>query len=206
MNVKRVEVTKLPAKTSDLRSYTDAHQLVDFLNMREPMGVKNLKAKEREWERRFLKRCQENTGRAIELLREINATTAKEGSYPWPPRAAQLSAELTRICEPLQRLRWRLGVERGRYFLDQTWHGNENYGLLLVASLSQHGLEWVRRCACGKWFLAYSGRNRFHSDKCRQAFWAEHLKTPEGRERRRLYMQKLRALKKERESKRREKR
>jgi len=202
-----IKVTKLLPKRVDLRSYTDARQLVDWLNTEQPLWAKEYKMPEQQAlymrDLRAFKRHQKKAQRAIEILEEINVIVATEGSLPWPPRAKQLSDELGELIRPLQRLRWRLGVAKGRWYLDQTWRGDANYGLFLVVRLSKYGLDWVRRCWCGKWFLAYSGRNRFHSGECRQAFWAEELKTSEGRERRRLYMQALRARKKGRESKRR---
>jgi hypothetical protein len=200
MKVRIINVTKLPPKGVDLRSYTDARQLVDWLNTEQPIWAKEYKMPEEQAlylrDLRLFKRHQKKAQRATEILKEINAVVATEGTLPWPQRAKQLSDELGRLIRPLQWLRWRFGVEKGRWYLDQTWRGDADYGLLLVARLSKHGLDWVRRCCCGKWFLAYSIRNRFHSATCRAAFWIEQVKTPEGRESRKLYMQKLRALKK----------
>jgi len=192
-------VTKLHTKILDFRSYTDAHQLVDWLNTEQPIWAKEYKMPEEQAlymrDLRAFKRYQKKAARAIEILREINKMIAEEGRYPRPPRASPLAREMERIMRPLRRLRWRFITAKGRALLNQTWSGDSNYGLLLVARLSERGLDRVRRCWCGKWFVVYSSRQRFHSDECRQAFWAKELKTPEGRERRKLYMRKLRALK-----------
>jgi hypothetical protein len=193
MKVERRRVTRVTTffgKSSDLRSYTDARSLVDWLNEPNP----------------DLKPHQEKAARAIDVLRKLNSTPAKEirqGS----PRVKQLREELELVIQPLLHLQWRIIPDiAGRLYLNQIDRGDVNYGLLLIARLSEHGLNWVCECPCGKWFIGRSGPTRFHSKECRLAFWKDALKTPEGREHRRLYMQKLRATKAKMKSKRREKR
>jgi hypothetical protein len=182
-------VLKFVGKTRDFHVHTAAESLVDFLN--EP-GPK-------------LRPHQERAARAIELLRQLDALPAperKRGS----PRAQQLRQALEHTLQPLQHLRWRVLIDpKGHPYLDQTYHGDVDYGLLLVGRLSPFGLDWVRSCRCGRWFIAYSGRNRFHSPRCREAFWEDQRKTLEGREQHKVYMRRLRALKKQRQSKRKEK-
>ncbi len=64
----------------------------------------------------------------------------------------------------------------------------------LVATLSASGeLAQVRQCPCGKWFAAYSKRNRFCSRDCQKHFEAKEQKTEEGRKKAREKMRHWRA-------------
>jgi hypothetical protein len=179
VKVKRSAVTAFLSKKLDSRSYSNAWLLVDWLNYPDPR----------------LKRHQKQTARAIEILREINRILATKGTpnFKWPPEVSRLSREL----EPMlrhQRSAWAALVRDGRYVLEEVPLQKSKYGLLLVALLSQRGLEWVRQCPCGRWFIAYSSRNRFHSGDCKLAFEAASRKTPEGRRARAQWMREHRAL------------
>ncbi len=159
-------------KTSDLRSYGDARQLADWLNQNAPS----------------LQGPQRRVGRLIELLRQAS-------------RASGLSPDQTTEIEslllPAAGRPWKPVPRMGGtgWYVSQTWP-MELHGLVLAARLSDHGLEWIRRCPCGTWFVAHNGRSQFHTEKCRVAFWMNFHKTPEGRAQRAAYMRQLRAAKK----------
>jgi hypothetical protein len=182
MKVKKRRVTKFLDKASDSHSYSDAQQLSDWLNMPHES----------------LQRAQEQTAELIGLLQAVSE--AENPTY-------QTRARIEELLRPVQHSPWKL-VPRETF---AGWYPAQHWppplhGLVLAARLAAHGLEWVRRCRCGTWFVAWSAPNRFHSDQCREAFWKDALKRPEGREHRRLYMRDLRAKRKLLKSKRREKR
>jgi hypothetical protein len=111
--------------------------------------------------------------------------------------------EIRRLIAPLRKLRWdyaRRHSPNQFWYIDQTPPGDFD-GLLRVARLSSHGLDWVRRCAgpnCEKWFVAQKGNNFFCSDACRENAWSERRKTPEGRAERAKYMREHRGTLKQR--------
>lgn len=174
MQVNRSGVTNFLAKAADFRSYSDAQALIEWLNCKG----------------QNLSRRQKRVVRAINVLREINRCAA--GARPWQG----LSSELSAIVKPLNHLRWRLMKnETGRWYLDQTYSGDADYGLFLVARLSGHGLDWVRQCPrCQKWFIGLKRTSLFCSEECRVTAWSERRKTPEGRQARKLYMRKHRKI------------
>lgn len=169
-------VTSFRSKTAAWRSYADAEALAAWMNQKES----------------GLCRHQGKVRRAIIVMRQINSLGPWPASVPWPERMRELAEEVHELISPLKHLRWRIVPSKGRWFLDQTYSGDTNYGLLLVARLSQHGLDWVRQCSCGKWFVGYTSRQRFCSAKCKKAFEAALRKTPEEREKRRQYMRNYR--------------
>jgi hypothetical protein len=178
MKIRRFGVTKFLAKTADFRSYEDAHALVDWLN--EVPQERN----------------RRRAVRLIDTLRAVNGLPLSD----FASVGRQLD-EIRRLIAPLRKLRWdyaRRHSPKQFWYIDQTPPG-EFDGLLRVARLSSHGLDWVRRCAgpnCEEWFIAQKGNNRFHSDACREKAWSEGRKTPEGRVARAKYMRSLRAVKK----------
>jgi hypothetical protein len=169
MKIRRSGVTKFLAKTADFRSYQDAHALVDWLN-KAPR-----------------ERNRKRAMRLIDTLRTVNGLPLTD----FVSVSRQLD-EIRRLIAPLRKLRW----DYARWYsppfwrIDQTPAGDFD-GLLRVARLSSHGLDWVRRCAgpnCEKWFVAQKGNNFFCSDACRENAWTERRKTPEGRAERAKYM------------------
>lgn len=166
------------SKSGDSRSYADACNLVKWLNSRV----------------QSLRKTQEQTAKLIELLR-----LASEADSPRPYKVG-----IETLLRPLQDCPWKL-VPRVRgtgWYAAPNWPF-ELHGLILAARLSAHGLDWVRQCNCGKWFVAYNRRNRFCSPVCKRAFESEQRKTEEGKRRRRVYMKEHRADPKVRQRKRR---
>jgi hypothetical protein len=172
MKVKTRRVTTFLDKASDSHSYSDAQQLADWLNMPHDS----------------LRTAQEQTADLIRLLQAV-------GKAESPTH--QTRARIEELLRPIQQCPWKLVPRQtfAGWYPAQHW-APPLHGLVLAARLAARGLEWVRRCPCGTWFVARSAPNRFHSDECREAFWKDALKMPEGRERRRLYMRDLRAKKK----------
>ena len=191
MKIKTSVVTKFLTKNADVRSYSDAHALVRWLN----------EAPEEENRRIAI--------RLIQAVRRLNADATQD----YATIGLQLD-QINALIEPLQKLRWtcaRKHSPSAAWYIDQTRPGDSEFGLLLIARLSSHGLDWIRQCAgpeCDNWFLGTKKNHRFCSDKkkeCRQKFWDAKRKTPEGRSDRADYMQrrretikKLRKPKKER--------
>jgi hypothetical protein len=184
MKIRRFGVTKFLAKTADFRSYQDAHALVDWLN-EAPQERKRKRAV-----------------RLIDTLRAVNGLPLSDSVSV----GRQLD-EIRRLIAPLRKLRWdyaRRHAPNQFWCIDQTPPGDFD-GLLRVARLSSHGLDWVRRCAgpnCEKWFVAQKGNNFFCSDACRENAWSERRKSPDGRAARAKYMREHRATLKKRAQKR----
>jgi hypothetical protein len=71
-------------------------------------------------------------------------------------------------------------------------------GFFLLARVTQAGtLSKVAACGrCGKWFVAFSGMQKYCSGECQELFWSEWVRTPSGqkyqRDRTRLYREKNR--------------
>ena len=179
-NIRRFGVTKFLAKTADLRSYEDARALVDWLN-RAPQ-----------------EHSRKRTVHLIEVLHAVNALPITA----YAPLNRMLR-EIRRLIAPLRKIRWDYARRHSPtqfWYIDQTPPGDSE-GLLRVARLSLHGLDWVRRCQgpqaqCPnrhKWFIAQKGNNVFCSDDCRENAWTERRKTPEGRAARARYMREHRA-------------
>jgi hypothetical protein len=158
--------TSFTGKAADLRSYGDASGLANWLNLPGPS----------------LRPYQEQTAKLIELLRQVSGSDA-----------GTLRPQIEALLLPAAACPWKL-VPRLRtkgWFAAQHWPP-EHHGLMLAARLSAHGLDWVRQCSCGKWFVAYNRRNSSCSRECRQAFDAQQRKTPDAREQLRVYMRKYR--------------
>jgi hypothetical protein len=161
-------VTIFAHKFQNLHVHMQAESLVDWLNESAL----------------HLRLYQQQAGRVIEILRL--------------PEAKERREELEQLIKPLHDLKWRiLRDAAGRLYLNQIARDDSNYGLVLIAQLSEFGLPWVRQCVCGTWFLAHSSRSRFHSKPCRERFWEDQRKSPEGKKAHALYMRQLRATKKQ---------
>jgi hypothetical protein len=171
------------SKKKDSRGYKDAGQLTEWLNI---------------WgESKTL--AYQQTVRLIELLKVVRQAPA----LPMPAERAEIES----LLEPLSRgASWRLVPSfppRGSRALAIGWHVTQAFpeelsGRFLATRLATDGLDWVRQCRCGKWFIGYSRGHRFCSPKCKEASESQERKTPEGREQRRLYMRSLRASKRRR--------
>ena len=160
-------VTAFRNKTADIRSYGDAELLVHWLNLRIEI----------------LREFQLQTVKLIKVLK-LNAQS----------QAPRFKSTIELLLRPLQHCPWKLTprVRQGGWYVTQSWP-LELHGLVLAARLSFRGLEWVRWCRCGKWFLAYNCRSRFCSTQCKRTFEAEQRKTEDGKKRRRKYMKEYRA-------------
>src|SRR6266481_4756207 len=124
MKVRTSGVTKFLAKTVDFRSYADAHALVDWLN-------------EAPHERK-----RKQAMRLIDTYRAVNSLPLSD--FVSVGRGID---EIRRLIAPLRKLRWDCFI---RYSpkpfccIDQTPPGDRDLdGLLRVARLSSHGLDWV---------------------------------------------------------------
>ncbi len=148
--------------------------------------------------------------RLIEALHERN-TLAENGdkSEEGRRRGYDLHLEILKLTRPLRRTWWDLapspemsdGLDNVRHWhLEQRPPDQDRMVLGMVASLSEYGLlDSVRKCqnrACGKWFLAYTGKSKNCSPECKKSWAAAQRKTPEGRKERADYMRKLRDAKK----------
>lgn len=168
--------TAFESKRKDFRSYADANELVDWLNRLAPSRPS----------------VYQQTVRLIELLKQVSQAEAP---------TAQQRLEVERLLLPLRGLKWKLAprlTARGGigWYSTQFWPP-DLHTLVLAARLSERGLDWVRQCPCGRWFLGRTRRSRFCSLQCKKAFEADQRRTPAGREQRRLYMRTLRTRMKE---------
>jgi hypothetical protein len=161
-------VTAFRSKTTDLRSYVDACELVDWLNRLAPS---------RPWAYR-------QAIKLVDLLKQASRTDAPSQR-----------TEIKRLLRPMRQCSWELvpRITSPGWYATQTWPPHLHI-VVLAARLSFRGLDWVRQCSCDKWFLGLNQRSRFCSPQCKKTFEAKQRKTREGREKRRLYMQRHRAL------------
>ena len=208
-------VTARKRGKADFRVYIDAHYIVDWLNAtREPSNV--IQLPRGQWstrreivrESRKVRQARARVVRLITVLRELN-TIASKGRERTKGNA--LSEEIATLIKPLVRLQWKFVPTRRTkkglvgWHLEQGAGNNLRFVLLTVARLSAYGLDWLRECPqCSTWFVGYNDRSRFDSPKCKQAFESAQRKTEKGRKKWKLYMRKLRKLKRDRAAKRRQ--
>jgi hypothetical protein len=191
-------VTIFDRKKLDLRSYK-AENLVKWLNVPKDHP---------QWG------AMKRVANLIADLREINSIAenqdAEDHDESTKARGYALSAEILKLIRPLRRSQWRLiPTLRNRKGRLVGWHLELSSGadlgrvLLQVAELSRDGLlDWVRQCHCGRWFLGYTSRSKYHSPECKEAFESAQRKTPEGRAARAKYMREHRGTLKKLEQKR----
>src|SRR5260370_22502754 len=185
-------VTIFRGKRTDFRSYK-AETLVSWLNVQKDHP---------QW------RAMKRVANLIADLREINSIAATQDAEDHDEstkaRGFALDEEIAKLIRPLRRLQWRLiPALRDRKGRLVGWHLEPAPGddlrrvLLQVAELSREDLlGWVRQCCCGRWFLAYTSRNKHHSPECKEEYERAQRKTPEGRAERSKYMRELRTTKK----------
>jgi hypothetical protein len=109
--------------------------------------------------------------------------------------------EFDKLIAPLRNTRWRVRkASNGTLYLEQTWRGNADYGLLLIARLSETGeVKRLQKCpVCAQWFVRYSARQKFCTANCQAISTAERSKTEAGRLRVREAMRRHRLVLKQR--------
>ncbi|MGB6722002.1 MAG: hypothetical protein WBE72_14490 [Terracidiphilus sp.] len=109
--------------------------------------------------------------------------------------------EFDKLISPLKNSRWRvLKREDCALYMSQTWTGSADFGLLLIAKVSETGkLERLQKCpVCAEWFLRYSAKQKFCTVVCQSISTTNRSKTEAGRLRARDAMRKHRQVLKQR--------
>jgi len=126
------------------------------------------------------------------LIRKTLATIEKTSKrplvWPYPRRVNSLLEELNTRLENYPRIP-RLSIENGAWAFGALPWGNPVSESIVVQWLirltSEHLLDRVRRCVCGKWFFAARNQRKSCSPKCRHKLYEQ---TEEYRRKRRKYM------------------
>jgi hypothetical protein len=121
-------------------------------------------------------------------LATIEKTPKRAFVWPYPRRVKSLLEELNTRLENYPRIS-ALAIEDGAWTFETRPWGNpvsENIVVQwLIRLTSEHLLDRIRRCVCGKWFFAARNQRKSCSPKCRHKLYEQ---TEDYRRKRRKYM------------------
>ena len=121
-------------------------------------------------------------------LATIERTPRRAFGWPYPRAVRGLLKKLNKRLENYPRIS-ALAIENGAWtFETLPWGSPVSENIVvqwLIRLTSEHLLDRIRRCVCGKWFFAARNQRKSCSAKCRHKLYEQ---TEDYRQRRRKYM------------------